>query len=59
MFFLGVLMTSYINGLRWLLEIFKKKLGSFYPYAQPRIYGYIEIILSFKRVLQILIPALS
>jgi hypothetical protein len=39
MFFLGVLMTSYINGLRWLLEIFKKELGSFYPYAQPRIYG--------------------
>jgi hypothetical protein len=38
MFFLGVLMTSYINGVRWLLEIFKKKLGSFYPYAQPRIY---------------------
>jgi len=37
--FLGVWMICYINGTRSLLEIKKKKLGSFYPSAQPGIYG--------------------
>ena len=36
---LGVCMICYINGMRWILEILEKELGSFYPSAQLGIYG--------------------
>jgi hypothetical protein len=32
-------MICYINGMRWILEILEKELGSFYPSAQLGIYG--------------------
>jgi hypothetical protein len=57
--FISVWMICYIDSLYWLLEIFKKELESFYPSAHLKIYGWFGIILSFKRVLQILIPALA